>query len=366
MKIGIIVEPYEEQNTSGISYSILSQTRGLLELDHENEYIIYTSKSFKKERLTENARNILIPKSFLGKNLWFLKNSFFNRSVISDVLIFNMPLLPLVLPRHIKTIPIFLESVYKAPYGLSLKRRVSMIIQESFVGTAIKKAKFIITPSNATRDDLLSHHSVDENKVKNIYIGFHNLDGYNNESRLDELQESYFLFVGRVKFKKNIHNMLEGFIIFKDKYKTGHKFYLAGLSDGNYRKVLEKRAMEAGIGEDLVFGGFVSDEDKYRLYKNTDALVFSTLKEGFGMPVIEAMSLGALVITSNRPPLNEISNGAAILVNPESPDDIAKAMSEAVMNKELRKELIKKGKENAKLFSWEKHTKELFNVIKSV
>ena len=76
MKIGIIVEPYEEQNTSGISYSILSQTRGLLELDHENEYIIYTSKSFKKERLTENARNILIPKSFLGKNLWFLKNSF--------------------------------------------------------------------------------------------------------------------------------------------------------------------------------------------------------------------------------------------------------------------------------------------------
>jgi glycosyltransferase involved in cell wall biosynthesis len=366
MKIGIIVEPYEEQNTSGISYSILSQTKGLLELDHENEYIIYTSKPFKKERLKKNARNVLVPKSFLGKNLWFLKNSFFNKSVIPDVLIFNMPLLPLVLSKRIKTIPIFLELVYKAPYGLSLKRKILMMIQKSFVATAIKRAKFIITPSNATRDDLLSHYNVDKNKVKNIYIGFHALDGYSDESRLEELQAPYFLFIGRVKFKKNVHNILKGFIIFKNKYKTDHKFYLAGLADGNYRKDLEKKAMESGVGQDLIFGGFVSDEDKYRLYKNTDALVFATLKEGFGMPVIEAMSLGAPVITSNRPPLNEISNGAAVLVDPEDPEDIAKAMSEIVMNKELQEELIKRGKENAKLFSWEKHAKGLFNIIKVI
>ena len=280
MKIGIIVEPYEEQNTSGISYSILSQTKGLLELDHENEYIIYTSKPFKKERLSGNARNILVPKSFLGKNLWFLKNSFFNKSVVPDVLIFNMPLLPLVLPKSIKTVPIFLERVYKAPKGLSLKRKILMVIQKSFVASAIKRAIFIVTPSNATRNDLLSYYrGVDENKVKNIYIGFHTLDGYDDESRLDELKDPYFLFIGRVKFKKNVHNMIEGFIIFKGKYKTDHKFYLAGLSDGKYKKDLEERAKKSGIEKDLIFGGFVSDSDKYRLYKNTDALVFSTLKE---------------------------------------------------------------------------------------
>lgn len=364
MKIGIIIEPYEEQNTSGISYCILSQTKGLLELDNKNEYIIYTSKPFRRERLTENARNILVPKSFLRKNLWFLKSYFFNRSLIPDILIFNMPLLPLVLPKRIKTMPIFLELVYKARRGVSLKSKIAMIIQKTFIVTSLKRARFIITPSNATRNDLLNNYNVNEDKVKNIYIGFHAFEGFGNESRL--IHGPYFLFVGRIKFKKNAHNMLEGFILFKNKYKTNHKFYFAGLSDGKYREGLEKRAREVGIEKDIIFGGFVPDNDMHRLYKNTDALVFCTLKEGFGMPVIEAMSLGALVITSDRPPLNEISNNAAILVDPENPCDIAEAMNKAVMNKQLREELIKRGKENAKLFSWEKHAKELFNVIKSV
>jgi len=156
MKIGVIVEPYEERNASGIAQCILKQAEGLMKLDNNNEYIIYTSKPFKQDRLSSGAKNILLSSSFLGKNFWFIKNSIFNKSLMPDVLIFNMPLLPLVLPKHIKTIPIFYELIYKAPVGYSLKNKLLFAIQKAFVGRALKRAEHIITPSNATRGDVLS------------------------------------------------------------------------------------------------------------------------------------------------------------------------------------------------------------------
>src|SRR3989338_2694543 len=122
MKIGIIVEPYEEKNASGIALCILNQTKHFLMFDKDNEYLIYTSSPFKKERLSANAKNILIPRSFFGKNLWFLKNAYFNKILIPDILIFNMPLLPLILPERVKTVPIFYEVV--SEFGSGAREKI--------------------------------------------------------------------------------------------------------------------------------------------------------------------------------------------------------------------------------------------------
>jgi len=180
------------------------------------------------------------------------------------------------------------------------------------------------------------------------------------------LGQPYFLFIGKIKFKKNIHNIVRGFVEFKSKYKTDHKLYLAGVYSGEYYEDIKKYVTEEGFGDDVIFGGFVSNDDVYRLYKNTDALVFCTLKEGFGMPVIEAMDLGIPVITSNQPPLDEVAGGAALLVDPENTDEIANAMFKVATDKNLRESLIGKGKEHAKLFSWEKHVKEIYNIVRSI
>lgn len=366
MKIGIIVEPYEEKNASGIAQCILKQAEGLLKLDNENEYIIYTSTPFKKERLLNNAKNILLPRSFMGKNFWFIKNSILNKNLIPDILVFNMPLLPLILPRRILAIPIFYELIYEAPINLSFRDKILFAIQRFSTAIAIKRAIHIITPSYATRSDVLNNYKIEENKISVSYLGFQSFEAYTDSSLLSNLQRPYFLFVGKIKFKKNIHNIVRGFVKFKNKHKTQHKLYFAGVYGGKYFNDIKKYIIEEGFSNDVIFGGYVSNDDVYRLYKNTDALVFSTLKEGFGMPVIEAMDMFVPVITSNQPPLNEVAGGAALLVDPENTDDIADAMFKISTDRSLRKELIEKGEKNSKLFSWEKHIKELFNIVKLV
>jgi len=365
MKIGIIVEPYEERNASGIALCILNQAEGLMKLDVDNDYIIYTSKPFKKERLSGNAKNVLIPQSFLGKNFWFIKNYIFNKKLIPDILVFNMPILPLVLPQKIKTVPVFYELVYEAPNAFNIKGEIAMAIQKFFVSPALRRAVRIITPSNATKNDILNNYNVDGAKIDNIYLGFQSLKRFDDPRNNDAPSYPYFLFVGKIKFKKNIHNIIDGFIRFK-KNDTLHKLYLAGDYGGDYYEELQNRVREAGVEDDVIFGGYKHNDEMYSLYKNASALVFCTLKEGFGMPVIEAMNLGVPVITSNMPPLNEVAGGAAILVDPKNTEEIAGAMGDVVSNDSLRKDLIEKGVEHAKNFSWEKHNDTFFEVINKI
>ena len=369
MKIGIIIEPYEENNASGIAHCILNQTEGLLNKDYENEYILYTSKPLDHKRLIGKSCNILIPSSFLGKNLWFLIMLILRKKeVLPDVLIFNMPLLPIVLPRSIKTIPVYYElNAYSGDCKRFFVRSLIMKINDSFKGLAVKRAFHIITPSDGSRKDIIKYFHLNPNKVTRIYLGFQNLHGYTDSQSEFDKYKNHFLFVGKVKYKKNLHNILEGFILLKKKHSTStNKLILVGDYGGEYYEKLQKRIKNGGLQEDVVFLGYAVKEDLYTLYVNASALIFCTLQEGFGMPIIEAMDLGIPVITSSRAPMNEIGGDVAFIVDPESPKEISDAMDTIMFNKEKRDEVIQKGKERAKLFSWDKHISEFLGIIQSI
>ena len=141
---------------------------------------------------------------------------------------------------------------------------------------------------------------------------------------------------------------------------------MAGDYGGEYYEKLHARIAEEKLQKEVIFLGYVVKEDLYTLYINAGALVFCTLQEGFGMPIVEAMDLGIPVITSNRAPMNEVGGDAALIVDPESPQEIAIAMHTVTFNKQERVKIIAKGKERAKLFSWDKHISELLGIIRSV
>lgn len=369
MKIGIIIAPYEESNASGIAHCILNQTEGLLSIDSENEYILYTSKPIDPKRLIGNSRNVIIPSSFIGKNLWFVFNFVLRRKKnLPEVLIFNMPLLPMVLPRAIKTIPVYyeLDAYTQGKIALSV-RALIMKINDSLKGIAAKRAFHIVTPSDGPRKDIIEYFHLDPNKITRIYLGFQDLRIYAGKDSKFSNYKDHFLFVGKVKYKKNIHNILEGFILFRKKYiSSTNKLVLAGDYGGEYYEKLKTRIEEEGLQGDVVFLGYTVKEDLYTLYVNAGALVFCTLQEGFGMPIIEAMDLGVPVITSNRAPMDEVGGDAAFIVDPESPQEIADAMDMTVNNKQERDEAIQKGVKRAELFSWKKHNSELSGIISSV
>ncbi|MBI2618393.1 glycosyltransferase family 4 protein [Candidatus Kaiserbacteria bacterium] len=365
MKIGIIIEPYEEENTSGISYAIMSQASGLLKIDKTNDYILYTHKPIRSGRFQGNFKNVLVPKSFLGKNAWFFFAFLFHRKNIPDVLLFNMPLLPMVLPRSIKTIPIFYElSAYKKQgIRISIRPLVSHVYR-LFEKQAVKRATHIVTASTGVRKKLIDHFHLYNEKVSTIYIGFQKFREDKGMSSQFKNQRNHFLFVGRVKYKKNVHNITDGFIQFrKENSRAVNKLFIVGLYGGTYYKNIVTKITEADLSKDVVFTGFVSDSDLYQLYKNAQGLVFCSLQEGFGMPILEAMDFGIPVITSNRSPMDEVAGDAAFIVDPENVAEIKDAMTTLVFNKRVRNELIRKGTVRAKLFSWEKHVSELFRVI---
>ena len=120
------------------------------------------------------------------------------------------------------------------------------------------------------------------------------------------------------------------------------------------------------MSEQVRFLDFVYDEDLVEFYKHAKCYVFPSLYEGFGLPVLEAMKFDCPVITSKISSLPEAAGDAALYVDPLDVDDIAKKIEKVLEDKELRKELIKKGKEQIKKFSWEKSAKETLKILEEV
>lgn len=365
MKIGIIVEPYEEKNASGIAHYIMIVARELPNVLVNNEFILYTHKPFLGVGRGSRIQNILVPKSFFGKNVWFLWHSLFGRSKMPDVLMFNMPLLPLVLPSSLKTVAIFHEVTTEVLSSIPLWRRLRNTIMHFLIYMAVHRADFILSPSRATLDDLRSLYGPDEKKCLLNYNGFRKPEVAEDKvaSYSAKYATPFFMYVGRVKYKKNVHMMVRGFIEFRKNSDFPHTFLIVGKSGGEYKEEILKELASAGLEKDVDFLGYVDDSELAFLYQHTTALLFVTLREGFGMPIVEAMHFGAPVITSDVSALREIAGDAALLVDPLNPSAIGEAMRSVVGNPDLRRKMIQSGTMRAKNFSWEAHFRTIAEVV---
>ena len=216
-------------------------------------------------------------------------------------------------------------------------------------------AKKIISVSRNTRQDLMSLYDISEEKINIVYEGYEkkgtDAGAVVNVDKAE--QEPYFLFVGRLEKRKNIERMIASFDMFKDRYRTGHKLFLVG-KFGYGEEDIKERIAGSKYKKDIVVLGFVSEQKKWQLFDAASVFLFPTLYEGFGIPVLEAQSRGVPVITSNVSSLPEIANLSTILVDPKEPEFIAEAMRSLTIDGEkTRKELVLKGYENVKRFSWE-------------
>lgn len=211
----------------------------------------------------------------------------------------------------------------------------------------------IISVSKNTKRDLMNFYDVPEGKINLVYEGYEDkTKGFNLavEEEIEKLKP-YFLFVGRLEKRKNILGIVEAFDLFKQKTGAKHKLVLGGRF-GYGEEEIKARISQSDYAKDIVIMGFVSDERKWQLFKNAEVFLFPTLYEGFGLPVLEAQSQGVPVITSNTSSLPEVANGSAFLVDPTEPKFIADAMIALTSDKKMADEMIKKGYENIKRFSW--------------
>lgn len=357
MRIGILLHPYDEEKPGGLARTILEWTRGLLAVDRKNEYTIFLREEPKQPLDLPRDPRVAV----LGSGRFWLEN--LRGAPQADVYLFQTPVLPLRF-RPKKTVVIVQDFPYKhlpsnGVHEWFLRRGLSW-----YHGFSLARADAIVAVSEATKQDIVRFFDIAPERISVVHMGFKSI--CKTEETPVALPEKFFLYVGVVKERKNILNIVRAFAAFKKAApQAKEKLVIAGKVEGAYAEKVKRFIGESGLKEETVFLGYLNDNQLSYVYRRATALAFPSLIEGFGFPVLEAMECGTPVITANRGGPSEIGKAAAMLVIPENPEEIARAFGKLAKDPAYRKEFVAKGIARAKEFSWEKASRELLRVIES-
>ena len=234
-----------------------------------------------------------------------------------------------------------------------------------YVPLVLHEAEHIICNSQSTAQDIVKFYNIPINKITPILLGydshhFHSIVEDKSKSKSQEC--SYFLYVGRHAPYKNISRLISAFANLPANHE--YQLWLAGSLDNRYTPALKKQVQEMGLVQRVRFLGYVPYDDLPKLFREAIALVFPSLWEGFGFPVLEAMGCGTPVITSNLSSLPEVAKDAAILIDPYKVEEITDAMMTIANDAGLRSHLSELGLVRASQFSWKKTGQATVEVLK--
>lgn len=221
------------------------------------------------------------------------------------------------------------------------------IYYEFVMKRACQKSFKILTVSDFSKKRICEWAGISDSKVLVVGNGVSE-EFLNKENDIDSVDGEYILVVSNRKKHKNESKILSAFDLAN--IPSSVKLIFTGIPDENLEKEIKSKNLQGRV----IFKGRVGNNELASLYKNSLFLLFPSLYEGFGLPVIEAMSCGTAVITSTTTSLPEVAGDAAILVDPENTEAIALAINRLYSDPDLKKELIKKGLIQAKKYSWEK------------
>ena len=237
---------------------------------------------------------------------------------------------------------------------------------------AAKKADGIITPTNYTKHKIAALSGLNEKKITAIYEGPKSLTNLGNEDLLlsDMLsQQKYILHVGVMEKRKNIINLLKAYILIL-KNHPDVKLILVGQfspkKDMDDQEAIKAFIYENLLEQNVILPGYVSDDKLHHYYKNALMYVFPSINEGFGIPILEAFEHGLPVLIANNSCLPEIAADAALSFNPYEPVEIYDKIKMLLEDESLRKDLIKRGYERLKLFSWTNTAKQTINLFEQI
>lgn len=228
-----------------------------------------------------------------------------------------------------------------------------------------KKATRIATVSTFSKNDIAQHYGIDPDKIDVAYNGAH--DEYKPLS-FDEREAvkaqyadgcEYFFFAGALHPRKNIVNLLKAFIAFKKRQRSNMKLVIVGRFAWKYDEVMEMKE-EMPFREDVKWVGYMNVEELSKVTGGAYALVYPSLFEGFGIPILEALECDVPGVVSNTSSMPEVAGDAALLVDPTNVQDIAEKMQLIYKDEALRGRLIAAAREQKKKFSWDKSAEVLW------
>jgi glycosyltransferase involved in cell wall biosynthesis len=233
----------------------------------------------------------------------------------------------------------------------------------------LRRCSAVIVPSVATREDLMSMHRVPEARVHVVHHGIEpfaapSADAIAATKRRFHVDGPYALFLGGIEPRKNLGALVQAF----SRVPTDARLVIAGgpvrwIPQAQARLRETVAALPTGARERIVFTGYVTDEHATALMAGAELLAYPSLYEGFGFPVLEAMSAGVPVLTSDASSLPEVAGDAAVLVDPHDTDAITDGLRRLLEDDQLRSGLRAKGLERVRAFTWPETARRTVEVL---
>lgn len=370
MKIGLITNSIDE-SSGGIGTYSYQLIKNMNILDQTNEYsLIHHTPKFID--IYQNNSEILIKSysSHYKATVWKFINAPLKLKTVKGLdivhdlngigpLSFNMPFKKIITVHDI--IPVLFPDTFDFPISL---------LHRYFLPKTLENAEKIITVSNCTKEDILSYYNVSPEKIKVIHNAVNERFKPQESQEIGKVRNRYglnfpfILYVGTLEPRKNIPIILKALHEIRIK-NLDYKLVIAGKKGWKYKEIFD--TIDAlNLHNDVVFTGYVLDEDLPALYSAADLFVYPSLYEGFGLPPLEAMACGTPVITSNTSSLPEVVGGAGITVDPYDVDILADSIYRVLSDQKLKERMVEKGLDRAKEFSWKRCAIETLKVYDEV
>ena len=367
MRIGIEAQRIFRKNKHGMDYVVLQEIRELQQWDTENEYYVFVKPD--EDPCVESTRNVHIIElscpSYPLWEQWALPRAAKKYGVdILHCTSNTAPLhcdMPLVLTLHDI---IFLEPRDKS--NKSLYQNLGWLYRRLVVPRILDKCRRIITVSNFEKQNIITKLHIPEQQMAMIYNGYNDwFRPLSSPSKGEGLGEGYFFFLGNTDPKKNTERTLVAYSKYLERSTVKRKLLMADLDSDYLNGIIERNHIE-NIRGNIVMPGYIVNSELPDIYNNAFAFLYTSLRESFGIPLLEAMACGTPVITSNTSSMPEIGGPDAILVNPESSEEITAMMLRLETDTAFYEQQREVGLERAKLFSWRKTAQQLLALYQEV
>lgn len=370
MRIGIEAQRIFRKNKHGMDYVVLQEIKELQQFDTHNEYFVFVAPG--EDRCLEDSKNVHIIE--IGGNIYPIWEQITLPKAVSEL---KLDLLhctsntapircsvPLVLTLHDI---IFMEPRDKS--NKSLYQNMGWLYRRLVVPRILKKCKYIITVSDFERNNIITRLGIPSERMVMIYNGYNEwfkpLKDLDMKYRKYIKEPDYFFFLGNTDPKKNTERTLIAYSKYLELSKVKRKLLMADLDKSYLDDIIVKNHIE-NIYPNIQMPGYIVNSDLPYIYNNAFAFLYTSLRESFGIPLLEAMACGTPVITSNTSSMPEIGGRNAILVNPESPGEIAQMMIKLEKDRDFYDQQKELGIKRAKLFSWRQTAEQLLEVYERV
>lgn len=370
MRIGIEAQRIFRKNKHGMDYVVLQEILEIQKIDKENEYFVFVKPG--DDPCVSSTENVHVVElecpSYPLWEQWALPRAAKKAKVdILHCTSNTAPIwcdIPLVLTLHDI---IFLEPRDKQ--NKSLYQNMGWLYRRLDVPRILKKCRRIITVSNFEKENIIHKLNIPQERMAMIYNGynewFHHVDDLQGVYQKYISEKGYFFFLGNTDPKKNTERTLVAYSKYLQQSSVKRKLLMADLDTDYLNDIITRNGIE-NIRNRIVMPGYIVNSDLPYIYNNAFAFLYTSLRESFGIPLLEGMACGTPVITSNTSSMPEIGGPDAILVNPERSDEIAAMMLKLENDKVFYQQQKTIGLERAKHFSWRKTTEHLLQLYKEV